>query len=479
MGKGSAVERYLVLYLPWGFSLLFQSDPVLSYWIAWLGSPLIFYLSLSGWLKPLPKDLTMAEQLMRPIFLVQIIFAGYMAVTSIFYFMDLLGYDNFNKINSSYFTLDRDRLALTATCQRYYVLGHAALVTGISVFMKYPVKHKYTIEKEKIANLLLVAAFLALPISVIFLSIPGLSQFYVQLSALSFISGTLALAFAIPLKKIWNTVFCIFLYLSNFYQALVSGFKEPIIISVLVLGIFLFPSYKKLVFAIFIPALLLLFIFLPTYNQAFRANARAGDTGEDAYKSALNATIESEQAGENSNWIFLVYRLSEIDMFTGYVESTPQFVDFYGFQLLKQSAIAIIPRIFWPSKPITEDLVMERVFDAGVIRRGSEVSAKPAFIVDAYLSGGTIGILISLFLYGAVAQLISLKAEKLFGGYTLGTALIFSGLFQIFWRGLSFEFLINSVFWSYITMLIIHKILVATLILKENHNLEPVEPQAS
>jgi len=113
------------------------------------------------------------------------------------------------------------------------------------------------------------------------------------------------------------------------------------------------------------------------------------------------------------------------------------------------------------------DGVLDRVYDAGVIRRGSNVSAKPAFIVDCYLSGGAIGVFIGLFLYGAIAQLISLKAEYLFGGYVLGTALIFSGLFQIFWRGLSFEFLINSVFWSYISMLAIFRVLRYTKVLKE------------
>jgi hypothetical protein len=109
---------------------------------------------------------------------------------------------------------------------------------------------------------------------------------------------------------------------------------------------------------------------------------------------------------------------------------------------------------------------MERVYDAGVVNRLSNVSAKPAFIADAYLSGGLMGIFISLFTYGAIAQLISTKAETLFGGYVLGTALIFSGLFQILWRGLSFEFIINSVFWSFITMLILHRILLATKFLK-------------
>jgi len=230
----------------------------------------------------------------------------------------------------------------------------------------------------------------------------------------------------------------------------------------------LYPNYKKMVPIIFIPALLVLFMFLPTYNQVFRENNWSGDVdADDAYKLALDATIESEKSGDDSNWGFLVYRLSEVDMFTDFVKSTPSNIGFYGFQLLKQSAIAIIPRAFWPSKPITEELVMERVYDAGVVGRGANVSAKPAFIADAYLCDGGFGVFVALFLYGAIAQLISLKAEYLFGGYILGTALIFSGLFQIFWRGLSFEFLINSVFWSYVSMLLIFRLLRYTKVLKE------------
>jgi hypothetical protein len=468
MDKNQPLERYLVLYLPFGIALLCQSDPILSYFVAWCGTLLIFYLSLSGWLKPLPTDRTIAEQLMRPIFLVQIIFAGYMSFSSIFYFLNLLGYEDFHKVNNAYFVIDQQKVELTALCQRYYVLGHAAFVTGITVFMKYPVKKKYHIEQEKLANILFITAIITLPVSLLFLRISGLQQFYFQFSSLSFIAGTLALAFAIPLKKIWNTIFCVVLYMSNFYQALISGFKEPIIISVLVLGIFLYPNYKKTVILIFVPVLLLLFVFLPTYNTVFRQNNWADDVdADDAYKIALDATIKSEQSGDDSNWGFLVYRLSEVDMFTEFVQSTPSNIDYYGLQLLKQSAIAVIPRAFWPSKPSTEELVMERVYDAGVIRRGANVSAKPAFIVDAYLSAGIPGIFIALFLYGAIAQLISLKAEYLFGGYILGTALIFSGLFQIFWRGLSFEFLINSVFWSYISMLVIFRILRYTKVLKE------------
>ena len=206
MEQNIPLERYLVLYLPWVVSLLVQGDDILSYFIAWLGSFLIFFLSLSGWLKPLPKDLKISEQLMRPIFLIQIIFAGYMACSSIFYFLSLLGWDSFHSNNDPFFFVDRQRIELTALCQRYYVLGHAALVTGMSVFMKYPVKKRYFVQKDKIANLLFVMAFHhASRFFVVFEVFRACQQFYFQFSSLSFMAGTLALAFAIPLGKIWNT----------------------------------------------------------------------------------------------------------------------------------------------------------------------------------------------------------------------------------------------------------------------------------
>ncbi|MET3503625.1 hypothetical protein FHW88_002033 [Mucilaginibacter sp. SG538B] len=468
MQQSKSIERYIVLFIPWLLALACKSDSVLSYFIAWGGSFFIFIITLTGWVRPIPNDRPMAEQLMRPLFIIQIIFAGYMCSTSIFYFMNTLGYENFKHVFIHTLN-DKDALGLIAQCQRYYCLGHASFVMGILIFMNYPVTKKYYIETERLANLLMMSAIISFPLSLLFLKIPGLSQFYYQFSSLSFIAGTLALAFAIPLKKGANTLICLFLYAFNFYQALTSGFKEPIIISVLVLGIFLYPTYKKLVTIAFVPIIVLLFTVLPTYNHIFRANAWNGDADSgEASQLALDAALNSDNSDvDETNWDFLVYRLSEIDMFTRFVQSTPKNVDFYGLDIVKQSAIALVPRIFWPSKPITEAMIMQRVYDAGVVNRNSSVSAKPAYIVDAYLSGGDWGIFIFLFAYGALAQLIAVKAEKLFGGYILGTALIFSGLFQIMWRGISFEFLFNTIFWSYISMLLIHKALLNSKILKE------------
>jgi len=464
MKQSKPIGTYAVLFLPWLLSFAFYDAPFLSYLIAWAGSFFIFYITLSGKLRALPADRPVAEQLMRPIFLMQIIFAGFMCCTSIFYFSSLYGYDNFEHISNTYFIVDEEKVRLTAQCQRYYCLGHAALVSGIMVFMKYPVKKRYTIKIEKLANLLLQTAFISFAVSIFFYNYPPLFQFYVQLNSLSFIAGTLALAFAIPLKKTTNTLICLAMYLSNFYQAFISGYKEPIIISLLVLGIFLYPNYKKLVLTIGIPLMLALFVFLPAYVASFRDVAWSGqDTEENASENALNSTLNNDN--QQTNWQFLVTRLSEIEMFTTFVQSTPDHIGYYGTTILEQSATAIIPRIFWPSKAATESLVMERVYNAGVVYRGSNVSAKPAFIVDAYLTAGPFGIFVLLFAYGAIAQLISIKAEELFGGYILGAALIFSGLFQSFWRGLSMEFLVNTIFWSYISMLVIFRIMKGARIL--------------
>jgi len=457
MKNKESPAKYIIFFIPWGVSLLFTNSPLTSYLIAWLGSFFIFFMSYSGMVKPLPSDRPVAEQIMRPVFLIQIIFAGYMCCTSIFYLLDIYGYNNFHK---EYTLLDTSRLYFAAQCQRYYCLGHASFISGIFMFMDYPVKQVVRVEKSKIANLLFVFAIISFPLSILFLKVPGLSQFSNQFSSLSFIACTIALAFAIPLKKVQNTIICFLLYCSNFYTALNSGFKEPIILSVLVLGIFLYPTYKKLVLLTFIPALLFLFLVLPTYAAIFRQNAWTGQEQSDVARAeALNGALNKESVADETTWDFLVGRLSEIDMFTEFVQSTPGHIDYYGFDIVKQSLVAVMPRIFWPSKPSTEEMVMQRVYAAGVINPHSTVSAKPAYIVDAYLSGGALGIFICLFIYGAAVQLISLKAEQLFGGYTLGTALIFSGLFQIFWRGLSFEFILNNVVWSYITMLIIARIL--------------------
>lgn len=459
--------RYLLLYLPFLLAWIFLQQSHVSYLIAWGGSFYIFYLSYSGIIKPLPKDLKIFEQLMRPIFLMQVIFAGYMCCTSIFYYINAIGYEYFDYTGSSVM-FKKDLYENIAKCQMYYVLGHAALTHGILFNMNYPVQQQYHLETPSMSNLLLGISVICLPIGYLFGKVGALSQFSVQLTGLSFVAGTIALAFAIREQKKTNFWFAGALFVSNLMNALVSGFKEPIIICVLLLGVFLLPIYGKKIVPIFSVLLIGLFFILPTFIGNFRNLAGQGLSAEEVRDQSIDAVFNSnEEELKGDNWEFLIYRFSEIDMFTKYINSTPNYIPFYKTQLLKDAATSIIPRFFWPSKPIVENLVMQRVYAAGVVDQQSMVSAKPAYIVDCYLSYGMIGIFIGLFAYGAVAQWIAITAEKLFGSYFMGCAVMFAGLFQIFWRGNSFEFLVNAVFWSIITMYIFHYIFKAKGMLEE------------
>lgn len=463
MDRQIAVSRYFMLFIPWILSLLFADYPVAAYLLSWLGSFFIFYVSLSGRVKPLQADLPFSEQLMRPVILIQLLFAGYMCCTSIFYFLDVLGYADSNFADPHYL-IDKKKLALTAQCQRYYCLAHAAFVCGLLFSMPIKIQPVYQYNVEKLHRLLLYLTCTTFGISHLLGFVNGLNQFSHQLNMLSFIAGTMALSHALFERKTNSILLCLLMYTFNFYQALTSGFKEPIIISILVLAIFMYPKYRKTVVLTFLPLLLSLFMFLPTYNRIFREHAWSEDlSASTAGALALEAVFHTNLSDDN--WSFFTQRLSEVNMFNSYLQSTPDHTGYYGFDLVQQTLISIVPRILWSAKPNTEQLVMQRVYKAGVVQPGSSVSAKPAFIVDAYLSGGVTGIFICLFGFGVSCQRIANKAESLFGGYKLGIAVIFTGLFQVLWRGQCFEFLLNAVCWSYISMYLIFLTLRITHIL--------------
>jgi hypothetical protein len=182
---------------------------------------------------------------------------------------------------------------------------------------------------------------------------------------------------------------------------------------------------------------------------------------EDARSEALESVLneEDDDSTEQTNWDFLTNRFSEINMFTQYVKSTPERIPFYHTELIENAILSIIPRALWSSKPITETLAMERVYLADVVDRRSNVSAKTRPIVDGYLSAGAIGVFLYMLFLGSMSQALSNVAENLFGGYEIGCIIFFNGFFPILWRGESIEFLINSVFWSFVSMLIAFSVL--------------------
>jgi hypothetical protein len=105
-------------------------------------------------------------------------------------------------------------------------------------------------------------------------------------------------------------------------------------------------------------------------------------------------------------------------------------------------------------------MTMQRVVDNGITSERSLMegtSMKPQYVVDAYLSFGTFGVFVFPFVLGLLATQLSKICERIFGGYELGTMIVFTSLFyQIHRGGGSFEMFFNTMLKGYIIMLLIH-----------------------
>jgi hypothetical protein len=277
---------------------------------------------------------------------------------------------------------------------------------------------------------------------------------------LNLVSSILALSMALREKNILVLVIASFLFVSNISAALLSGWKEQILIPFILLGFFLYQYFPKSVMIGMPIVIYIYFVYVPTFNNIYRnLTWNQGQDQNVAYEIALASTLsaDNEEVSAN-NWSFLTSRLSEINMLVKYMESTPETTPFYYFEIIQQSILNLVPRILYPGKPVTETLVMQRVYNAGVVSDMSNVSAKPAFIADCYLSGGSFGVLAITFFLGYFMQFASGYCEKIFGDYTFGTALMYNSFFNELWRGNCFEFIATSIFWGTVMVYVIHRL---------------------
>lgn len=443
--------RYLILFFPWIFATLFSGNPQLSFSIAWVGSILNLILVFYGVIRPVPTDMPRSEQLMRPMFLSQLIFVCYMCLTSIFYYLDLLGYKNFVKpiiFHVNYTTLDE-----TAASQRLYSLAHAGYSMGLLLFMNYRKNFTWKLNDDKIdANFFLKATVILTILKFVLLAIPGVSQFSVKASDLAYISSILSILYKSDNKKAQFYILAYGLFAFNFVQVLLSGWKEPVIFTLIIFAAFLYPKYRRTVLLSALPIFVVVIFFLPSFNALFRSQAWTdGVESSVAAQSAIDAIQSGEIDVYDDNWEFLVNRASEISMLNDYKRKVPSEINYYGPVIIWDSFRFILPRLLWPNKPDIEEHVMKRVYEIGIVSQQMLVSAKPPLVVDAYLSGGMIYVLLVMFAFGALTSYISRICEYLFCGYRLGTVWIFLGLFQIMNRGNCMEFFVNAVFWGLVS----------------------------
>mgnify|MGYP000023507124 CR=1 FL=1 len=446
--------RYILLYLPIFIAYLLQSmDSSWAYWVAWGGSLWIYLVTFSGAVKQLPNDRPLLNQIFRPFFLVHLIFSGYMAITSIFFYLDAMGYLYFDKIKAAE---SYTYISTIAYCQFLYCLGHAAYVHGLLIFLDYK-SPKYIIQVSSnfsISKLFFFATLFFFIGSILFRFLPGGAQFLIQFQLSTVVFAVFSFGYALLEKKYIYIFITGLIFFYGEYQALTSGWKEFTVLPILLLGAVLWSKYKKIILVIS-PFVLFIFLFIIPYYTGIVRNLSWGknvDTQKAASIAIDKVQNENIKGLLDENWAFLIYRLSEIKMFMIYVTRVPTEVPYMTEDILIQSLQSIPPRILYPNKPIPEEVIMNRVYEIGAVKRGTNVSAKPAFIADSYIIGGKIGVICSLFLLGMLVAFLSKKAESLFGGYIIGSGGIFLALFYILIRGNAFEYLVNSVFWSVFTM---------------------------
>lgn len=452
---------------------IFKEAPDTSYLVAWGGSFFIFYQTWFSSYRFVLSDLPPHHQIMRPLFLQQFVFAGFMCTTSIFFYLNTLGYEYFDKV---YHYTDEsllDAKRLIAECQRLSLLGHATLTTGMLLMQRQHSFARPSFTPTFFMNnelWIIRVGIAALITSLLMKIIPGLAQFSIGLYNVSLFSGAVLFVKGIRHNQLNSIIWGGSMFIFNVIQSTLSGFKEPVLINFIILTCLFFPYYRKALALVGIPLFIGLFYVLSIYTNVFRQHAWEGEaTAEDARTEAIETVLNEyeEDPLQQSNWEFLTHRFSEIGMFTQYVKSTPESVPFYYTEIVENALLSVIPRALWSDKPYTETLAMERVYVADVVNRKSNVSAKTRPIVDGYLSAGWFGVVAYMLLIGAVSQALCNKAENLFGGYEIGCIIFFNGFFQLLWRGETIEFLINSVFWSFISMMIVFLVLRYTSFLVE------------
>lgn len=438
---------------PWLLATLFEESPALSWWISWLGSWLIIFLVFTGRVFTLPSDRPQLDQVLRPWFLMHLVFAAYNFLTAIFYWLDLNGITLGLADPVAQTSLG---IELASKAQRNYVLAHAGLVIGLGLVRQLPRTYgSLRLNSASVSLPLLLVAGGAAALALLFQFLPGLSQLEVKMTGVFTVAAAVGLGVAYH-EKSPLIVVAIALNVALFLLSMTSGWKSASIVMVILVASAFYPVAPKRTVALTALVFVIGVGVLPSISSHIRERTWQGQVSRwEAFGGAIS-DLQSKSRDEvrQDAWQFLSERVTEMGLFVKYLDRVPDVTPYFGFSIVVQAIEGILPRIVWPEKPDLEEQVRERVTMLGVIEQDVEVSAKPQYVADGYISAGETGVFISLVILGIVAQLMSNLCVSRFGGYVLG-GVAFNGLFGIMWQGSAFEFVANAVFWSFVATLVL------------------------
>jgi hypothetical protein len=239
------------------------------------------------------------------------------------------------------------------------------------------------------------------------------------------------IAFAVSRRRLKNAGLAISLLCLNLLSQTLSGWKGLSLWTMITLGALLYPMMPRRVILGGLAFVLFWMLYLYPFGLVLRPLIWYQDVDrETAITQAVRETssMSFDERLENI-WTMMTGRINDLYQFRKYLEFVPNVHPYFGTDLIVQAHIGLVPRILWPNKPDLEILAMQRVYDAEIAREDSNISAKSNFYQDAYLSWGWPGVLIGSFMLGFIGMFISRTCENLFGGYEIGTCLIFTSLF--------------------------------------------------
>lgn len=416
--------RILIIFLPSVVGLMWLDEPEASITLSLASSIFVAGIAQTKWFRQPSDSVSFTRHLLRPASIFHLIFIAYNVLGGAAYALNAAGYSIAG--GSSIAIVD---LSVIAQCQRFMLLGHASVTAGMKLAGFRYEKPKYIFPSIPPYSLIVVS-FTMLGAGTLASNILGLGQLSQKLLTISAVAISVDIALCIRNKRFKNLVVALLILVLNLLQQSVSGWKGNILWTMIMLGAMLYPSMPRRVVFGGIAFIIFWALYFYPFGLALRPliwvqNVEQDKAIEISMDRALNMSLDERL---DTVWEMMVGRANDMGQFVKYVQYVPTKHPYYQFDLLSDSLIAFVPRFVWPDKPDLERLSMQRVYAAGITSQQSFVSAKSNFYQDAYLSFGEVGIVLACLFFGALVILLSRSCERLFGGYDIGTCLIFMSL---------------------------------------------------
>jgi len=436
------VARLVLIFSPLVIGPVLFDIP--EYSIAWSLAASVFIASVAqtNWFRESAYDKSFTHSLLRPGAMFHVLFVSYHIIGGTIYALNGSGHSLFGTVVSD-LTYNP---TFMSKCQRLMLLSHASVTAGMKL-----VGFGYNQPQFRLRSIppyhLTVVSFVILAISRTAVSFSGLRHFADTVAAISATAILVEIYMCLRYRRYGNLAVALVPLGMNLINQAVSGWKGLVLLTVLTLGALLYNLMPKRVLVVGTIFLFFWALYFYPFGLALRPLLwYKGVPQNIAVEMSINKTLSlSFEERLNVIWASFSARANDLVQFRKYIEFVPARHPYYGFDIVRNALIALIPRSFSPEKPDMEVVSMQRVYEAGVVSKRTTVSSKSSFYQDAYLSGGEWAIIVACVSLGMLMMAINRLCERLFGGYHIGTCLVYTSLFATaFHLPQSFEYFLGS-----------------------------------